>query len=115
MARYTKDQFLRDLAAYSVGVTVGAKNTGKFLKFAAKSGIRLAGVGARRAAVPAARGVLGLARANPALAAGLTLAQAYQMGLLDAPIERTKDLAGEALFEAGEFLPQQTPEQLFQG
>ena len=116
MARYTKDQFLRDLAAYSVGITVGAKNTGKFVKFAAKSGIRLAGVGVTRAAVPAARGALGvglgLARANPGLAAGLTLAQAYQMGLLDAPIERTKDITAEALFEAGEFLPQQTPQQM---
>ena len=112
MARYTKDQFLRDLAAYSVGITVGAKNTANFLKFAGKSGIRLAGIGARRAAVPVATGALGLARANPGIAAGLTLAQAYQMGLLDAPIERTKDITAEALFEAGEFLPQQTPQQM---
>ena len=118
MARYTKDQFLRDLAAYSVGVTVGAKNTGKFLTFAAKSGIRLAGLGASRAAVPAARGALGLglgfARANPGIATGLTLAQAYQMGLLDAPIERAKDITARTLFEAGDFLPQQTPEQLLE-
>ena len=112
MARYTKDQFLRDLAAYSVGITVGAKNTAKFLAFAGKSGIRLAGIGARRAAVPAARGALGLARANPGIATGLTLAQAYQMGLLDAPIERAKDVTARALFEAGEFLPQQTPQQM---
>ena len=116
MARYTKDQFLRDLAAYSVGITVGAKNTAKFLAFAGKSGIRLAGVGARRAAVPAARGALGaagmLARTYPGTATALTLAQAYQMGLLDAPIERAKDVTAEALFEAGEFLPQQTPEQM---
>jgi hypothetical protein len=112
MARYTKDQFLRDLAAYSVGITVGAKNTAKFLAFAGKSGIRLAGIGARRAAVPVATGALGLARANPGIATGLTLAQLYQMGLLDAPIERAKDVTAEALFEAGEFLPQQTPEEI---
>jgi len=112
MARYTKDQFLRDLAIYSTGASIGAKNTAKFLAFAGKSGIRLAGIGASRAAVPAARGVLGLARANPALATGITLAQAYQMGLLDAPIERAQDVTAQALFEAGEFLPQQTPEQM---
>jgi len=109
---------LRDLAAYSVGISVGAKNTGKFLKFAAKSGIKLAGVGVTRAAVPAARGALGLglglARANPGIATGLTLAQAYQMGLLDAPIERAKDITAQGLFEAGEFLPQQTPEQILE-
>ena len=112
MARYTKDQFLRDLAIYSTGMTIGAKNTAKFLAFAGKSGIRLAGIGARRAAVPVATGALGLARANPGIATGLTLAQAYQMGLLDAPIERAQDVTARALFEAGEFLPQQTPQQM---
>jgi len=109
---------LRDLAAYSVGISVGAKNTGKFLKFAAKSGIKLAGVGATRVAVPAARGALGaagmLARTYPGTATALTLAQAYQMGLLDAPIERAKDVTAQALFEAGDFLPQQTPEQMLE-
>lgn len=112
MARYTKDQFLRDLAIYSTGMTIGAKNTAKFLAFAGKSGIRLAGIGARRAAVPVATGALGLARANPGIATGLTLAQAYQMGLLDAPIERAKDVTARGLFEAGQFLPDQTPEQM---
>ena len=116
MARYTKDQFLKDLAIYSTGAAIGAKNTAKFLAFAGKSGIRLAGIGASRAAVPAARGALGaagmLARTYPGTATALTLAQAYQMGLLDAPIERAQDVTARALFEAGEFLPQQTPEQM---
>ena len=103
---------MRDLAIYSTGMTIGAKNTAKFLAFAGKSGIRLAGIGARRAAVPVATGALGLARANPGIATGLTLAQAYQMGLLDAPIERAKDVTARGLFEAGQFLPDQTPEQM---
>ena len=116
MARYTKEQFLRELAIWTTAGAVGLKNTGRFLKFAAKSGIRLAGLGTTRVAVPAARGALGLglglARANPGIATGLTLAQAYQMGLLDAPIERAKDVTARGLFEAGQFLPDQTPEQM---
>ena len=34
------------------------------------------------------------------------------MGLLDAPIERAKDVTARGLFEAGQFLPDQTPEQM---
>ena len=114
MARYTKDQFLRDLAAYSAGITIGAKNTGKFLQFAAKSGIRLAGIGTSRAAVPAARGIGALVRSNPLVFGALTLYEAEKRGLLDEPIETAKDVTARALFEAGQYLPDQTPEQMLE-
>jgi hypothetical protein len=118
MARYSKDQFLRDLAAYSVGMSVGAKNTAKFLKFAGKSGIRLAGIGASRAAVPAARGLGALVRSNPLAFGALTLYEAERRGLLDPAKESAKDITARALFEAGQYLPDRTPEQMledFQG
>ena len=85
---YTSKSFLRDLAIYSTGAAVGAKNSAKFAAYAAKKGIQLAGVGAARAA-PA---VAGAAAANP-LVAGTALglgALATQPGqaLLDAAAVR---------------------------
>ena len=102
MARYTKDQFLRYLAFYSTGAAIGARNTAKFAAYAGKKGISLAGFGARKAAVPAARGALGAARLgaryiNPYAAVGLTLAEAYRMGLLDEPIERSQQFGEEGI------------------
>ena len=47
---YGPKAFLRDLAVYSTGAAVGAKNSAKFASFAARQGIQLAGVGARAAA-----------------------------------------------------------------
>lgn len=114
MARYTKDQFLKDLAVYSTGAAVGAKNTAKFLAYAGKKGINLAGLGARRAAVPAARGIGGIIRRHPLAFAGLTLYEAEQMGLLDEPRERALDLTGEALGRAGQYLPNRTPQQMLE-
>ena len=85
---YTSKSFLRDLAIYSTGAAVVAKNSAKFAAYAAKKGIQLAGVGAARAA-PA---VAGAAAANP-LVAGTALglgALATQPGqqLLDAAAVR---------------------------
>ena len=65
---YTSKSFLRDLAIYSTGAAVGAKNSAKFAAYAAKKGIQLAGVRAARAA-PA---VASTAAANP-LVAGTAL------------------------------------------
>jgi hypothetical protein len=87
--------------------------------------VKALGMGAMRLVPPLARGTgraaLGLggtlARMSPAGRvglAGLTLYEANQMGLLDAPIERAKDITADALFEAGEFLPQQTPQQMLE-
>ena len=58
---YGPKAFLRDLAIYSTGAAVGAKNSAKFVGFAARQGINLAGVGAARAATAAP----GIAAANP--------------------------------------------------
>ena len=85
--------------------------------------VKALGVGAMRLVPPLARGTgraaLGiggtLARMSPAgraAIAGLTIYEAQQMGLLDEPIEQAKDVTARALFEAGEFLPQQTPQQM---
>ena len=65
---YTSKSFLRDLAIYSTGAAVGAKNSAKFAAYAAKKGIQLAGVGAARAAPV----VASTAAANP-LVAGTAL------------------------------------------
>jgi len=94
---YTKDDFLADLALYTAGAAIGVKNTGKFVAYAGRKGIQLAGLGARRAAPPVARGIGSLVRRNPAIFAGLTLAEAYRMGLLDEPIEATQEFFGEGI------------------
>ena len=86
MARYGKDQFLRDLAIYSTGAAIGAKNTGKFVSYAAKKGIQLTGIAATRAAPPVARGAASLVRRNPAAAAALGGYGLYQAGVFD-PVE----------------------------
>jgi hypothetical protein len=62
---YTSRSFLKDLAIYSTGAAIGIKNTAKFTSYAAKKGIQLAGIGATRAAPPAARGVASLAQRFP--------------------------------------------------
>ena len=65
---YGPKAFLRDLAVYSTGAAVGAKNSAKFVGYAARQGINLAGVGAARAATAAPRVVA----ANP-ITAGVGL------------------------------------------
>ena len=80
---------------------------------------RLTGVAARRGAVPVARGALGAARfgltANPYALAGLTLAEAYRMGLLDEPIERSQEFLEEGtagILERGFQLQPDVPRDL---
>jgi len=106
---YTSKSFLRDLAIYSTGAAVGAKNSAKFAAYAAKRGIQLAGVGAARAAPV----VASTAAANP-LVAGTALglgALATQPGqaLLDAAAVRgaadriaVQQAFDEAVFRATE-------------
>ena len=123
MARYTKDQFLKDLALYTAGATIGAKNSVNFLKYAARSGINLAGMGARRAAIPAARGIgRGLMSLSPQgrlVLAGLTAADAYDRGLLDAPIQGGRDLFVETVAggieQLSPYMPQSGPPPGFEG
>ena len=81
---YTSKSFLRDLAIYSTGAAVGAKNSAKFAAYAARKGIQLAGVGAARAAPV----VASTAAANP-LVAGTALG----LGALATP-------PGQALLDA---------------
>jgi len=83
---YASREFMRDLAAYSAGAAIGAKNTKKFVSYAAKKGIQLGGLAVTRAAPPVARGAVTLARRNPAAAAGLAGYGLYQAGVFD-PVE----------------------------
>ena len=71
--------------------------------------------GTGRTALSLGRGLAGLTLPGKVGLGALTLYEAQQLGLLDAPIERARDFTADALFEAGEFLPQQTPEQMFRG
>ena len=80
---YTSKSFLRDLAIYSTGAAVGAKNSAKFIAYAGKKGIQLTGMAATRAAPPVARTAVTLARRNPAAAAGLAGYGLYQAGDFD--------------------------------
>ena len=81
---YGPKAFLKDLAIYSTGAAVGAKNSAKFVGYAARQGINLAAVGAGRAAVAAP----GIAAANP-----ITTGIGLGLGALATP-------PGQALLEA---------------
>ena len=70
--------------------------------------------GTGRTALGFGRGLAGLTLPGKIGLGALTLYEAQQMGLLDAPIERAKDETARLLFEAGDFLPQQTPEQFIE-
>ena len=109
---YTSKSFLRDLAIYSTGAAVGAKNSAKFAAYAAKRGIQLAGVGAARAAPV----VASTAAANPLVAGtalGLgALATPPGQAVLDAAAVRgaadriaVQQACDEAIFK-GTVLPQ---------
>jgi hypothetical protein len=80
---YTQSDFVRDLAAYSAGAIIGITRSRKMLEYAARRGISLGATIGRRAAVPAARAGVGLARRHPVPAAALGLYGAHEAGLLD--------------------------------
>jgi len=100
---YGARDFVRDFALYSAGAAIGPKNTAKFIAYAGKKGIQLAGL----AAPPVARGAARLAAVNPvATGVGLGLG-ALQTGpgqaLLDAAALRgaaDRIAAQQALDEA---------------
>lgn len=102
---YGSRQFVKDLALYTAGAAIGAKNSAKFVAYAAKKGIQLAGVGATRAATAAP----GVAAANPitsGVGLGLTaLATPPGQDLLQAAAERgaadriaVQQMVDEAIF-----------------
>ena len=97
---YTANDFAKDLALYTSGAVIGVSRSRKFATYAAKKGIQLAGLTARRAAVPAARGAgqlaLGLARRNPYVATGLALGGAYGAGAFDEQEEELRRRAFDA-------------------
>ena len=70
---YGSREFVRDLALYTAGATIGAKNSAKFISYAAKKGIQLAGMGASRAVTPLAPTVsqIGAAPVGLGVATGL--------------------------------------------
>jgi len=87
--------------------------------------VKALGMGAMRLVPPVARGTargaLGLGRFAAGLSpagrvglAGLTLYEAQQMGLLDEPAERVREVGIEALERGFDYLPQQTPQQMLE-
>ena len=65
---YGARDFIRDFALYSAGAAIGPKNSAKFIAYAGKKGIQLAGLAAR----PVAQATTSLAAANP-VATGIGL------------------------------------------
>ena len=57
---YTQSDFVKDLALYSAGATIGVTRSRKMLEYAAKKGIQLGGLALRRGAVPAARAAVAI-------------------------------------------------------
>ena len=83
---YTATDFAKDLALYTTGAVIGVSRSKKFAAYAAKKGIRLAGMGATRAALPVARAAA-FTPAGRTLTGAAGIVAAYQAGLLDRPIE----------------------------
>jgi len=85
---YGARDFVRDFALYSAGAAIGPKNTAKFIAYAGKKGIQLAGLAAR----PVAQTTASLAAANPVAAGAALGLGALQTGpgqaLLDAAAVR---------------------------
>jgi hypothetical protein len=79
---YTQSDFVKDLALYSAGATIGVTRSRKMLEYAAKKGIQLGGLALRRGAVPAARAAVAIPGAAPLGAAALGY-EAYRRGYLD--------------------------------
>jgi len=83
-------------------------------------------IGTGRALVPpvargAGRTALGLGRlgmnlspAGKVILGGMTLYEAQQMGLLDEPTQRVREVGIEALERGFDYLPQQTPQQMLE-
>jgi len=85
---YGARDFVRDFALYSAGAAIGPKNTAKFIAYAGKKGIQLAGLAAR----PVAQTAVGLAAVNPVATGAALGLGALQTGpgqaLLDAAAVR---------------------------
>ena len=88
---YTQGDFVKDLAAYSAGATIGVTRTRKMLGYAAKKGIQLGAVVGGRAAVPAARVAVATPVGRAATAAALGYG-AYQAGAFGDPMARIEEL-----------------------
>tara|TARA_B110000438_G_scaffold281600_1_gene307916 strand:- start:846 stop:1508 length:663 start_codon:yes stop_codon:yes gene_type:complete len=101
---YTATDFAKDLALYTTGAVIGVTRSRKFAAYAAKKGIQLAGIGARQAVVPAARGALalgtGLVRRNPYVATAIGLGAAQQAGAFSAQEQYIEDEINRRMMQA---------------
>ena len=99
---YTANDFHRDLAIFSAGGILGPTRLNKLLRYAGRKGIQLAGLGARTAAVPAARAITNPYVAGAALG-GAALQTEPGQELLERAAEsgrQTRRDLDMALFEA---------------
>ena len=105
---YGARDFVRDFALYSAGAAIGPKNTAKFIAYAGKKGIQLAGLAAR----PVAQTTASLAAANPVAAGAALGLGALQTGpgqaLLDAAAVRgaADRIAAQQAFDEAIFTQQ---------
>ena len=118
----TKKDLETAIAAYGLGRVLPAGST----RAAARSAVGAIVKGGRLlvrptiAAVPAAaRTIGGLSPQGRAILAGLTLKEAYDRGLLDAPIQQGRDIFADTVAQGIEtvdpFMPQGGPPPGFQG
>ena len=113
------------IAAYGLGRILPAGSTRAAVTAAVKGVVRGGRLLARPTASTVARTGLGVGRtiaglspAGRVILGGLTLAEAYERGLLDAPIERSQEVFADTIAEGIErtrpFMPDTVPEG-FQG
>jgi hypothetical protein len=113
------------IAAYGLGRVLPAGSTRAAVTAAVKGVVRGGRLIARPTASTVARTGLGVGRtiaglspAGRVILGGLTLAEAYERGLLDAPIERSQEVFADTIAEGIErtrpFMPDTVPEG-FQG
>ena len=109
---YTATDFAKDLALYTTGAVIGVTRSRKFAAYAAKKGIQLAGIGARKAAIPVAQGAgrlaLAGARRYPLPALALAGYGAYRGGAFDEQEQAIEDeinrrmMANQRAFDTAE-------------
>ena len=90
----TKDELYKIIAAYGVGRTLPAGSTRAAARATVRAIVRSGRIvvpAAARAAAPAGRVALNVARANPYASAGLLGYGAYEAGLLDPLIEPAQE------------------------
>ena len=111
---YGSREFMKDLALYSAGAAIGAKNSVKFVSYAGKKGIQLAAFTAPNVGSVAragGSGLVGFARRRPLAASALAGLGAQQLGVFD-PVEEAIQMEVDRRVQSVMNVPE-TTQQLF--